>query len=172
MRKYLTLFLFLVFCCAVNMTSVLGCVCVPVEGVKKELKEAAAVFSGKFIGIEYRKSGAAAAAANEVITSRQDTGGKKNESEIVVLKFQVENWWKGKSTREVILFTDRTKNSDGSETISDCDFPFEVGKRYLVYAFSDESQLKTNVCTRTKALEKAKEDLKLLGRGRKPKRGR
>jgi hypothetical protein len=162
MKKIIAGFL---FCFFASATSVLGCVCVPTEGVKKELQGAAAVFSGKFIGIEYRKG-----AGSDVITSQPSTGEKKSENEIVVLKFQVENWWKGKSTRQVLVFTDRTRNSDGSETISDCDFPFQVGKRYLVYAFSEENHLKTNLCTRTKLLEKAQEDLKLLGKGHKPKR--
>jgi hypothetical protein len=136
---------------------------VPVEGVKKELKQAGAVFSGKFVGTEYRKGN-----ADVVVTSQKMTSRNDGEQKIVVLKFRVERWWKGKSTREVVIFTDRTISADGSQTITDCDFPFEIGKGYLVYAFSDEKQLKTNVCTRTKEIGKAGQDLKILGKGRKP----
>jgi hypothetical protein len=96
------------------------------------------------------------------------TSGNDGEPKIVALKFRVDSWWKGKSTREVLIFTDRTVSEDGSQTITNCDFPFEIGKRYLVYAFSDEKQLKTNACTRTKEIGKAGEDLKILGKGRKP----
>ncbi len=164
MKKYITLFFF-IFCSFAGISSVLGCVCVPSKGVRDDLKGSSAVFSGKFIGKEYRK-----VAGDEIITSHGGAGEKKVEQEILVLKFQVERWWKGNYTREVKIVTDQMKSSDGSQTITDCDFPFQLGKRYLVFTYSDENDLKTNACTRTKAMEKAAEDLKALGRGRKPKR--
>ena len=162
MKKIIIRFFF-IFCFTFGAGSAFGCVCVPNKGdIKKELREAGAVFSGKFVGTEYRKSG-----DSQVVTSSVETAGEESQAEILVLKFQVENWWKGKGTKEVVLVTDRTKSADGSETISSCDFQFEIGKRYLVYAFSDEKQLKTNVCTRTKEIGKAGKDLKILGKGRK-----
>jgi len=165
MKKYTTSLFFFIFCSLASVSSALGCVCVPSQGVAKELKESGAVFSGKFIGTEYRK-----VAADEVITSNGGGGGKGVGQEVLVLKFQVERWWKGANTREVKIVTDRIKSSDGSVTITDCDFPFEAGKRYLVFAYRDEDGLKTNICTRTKILEKAGGDLKALGKGRKPKK--
>ena len=45
----------------------------------------------------------------------------------------------------------------------DCGIDFEVGKRYLVYAFKDEAgELSTNTCTRTTRLEKSHENLASL----------
>jgi hypothetical protein len=165
MKKYIGLFFFIFFSFT-GVSSVSGCVCVPSQGIAKELKASSAVFAGKFIGTEFRK----AVASGEVITSHGNTGEKKAVQEVLVLKFQVERWWKGSNTREVKIVTDRMRSSDGSETITDCDFPFEVGKRYLVFTYSDEEGLRTNACTRTKAIEKANEDLKALGRGRKPRK--
>jgi Carboxypeptidase regulatory-like domain/Tissue inhibitor of metalloproteinase len=47
---------------------------------------------------------------------------------------------------------------------SDCGFDFERGKRYLVYAYRSEQdkRLYTSICSRTRALSEANEDLKYL----------
>lgn len=164
MRKIITGFFF-IFCSTVGITSAFGCVCVPVGGVKEELKEAGAVFSGKLIAKEFRKSTNDTLEAFSGLTDEQ-----RSKAEILVYKFQVENWWKGKSTKEVVLFTGQIKLAHGEVGVSSCDFPFELGKRYLVYAFKVEYDLSTNACTRTKKLEKAGEDLKVLGKGWKPKK--
>ncbi len=45
----------------------------------------------------------------------------------------------------------------------DCGFRFEVGERYLVYAYADESgQLSTNICTGTARLEESQADLSYM----------
>ncbi len=72
---------------------------------------------------------------------------------------------------EVILVTNLTRDPDGTEHILDCEYPFKVGERYLVYAYGDENELGTSTCTRTRKLKKAKEDLKALGEGRNPENG-
>lgn len=49
-----------------------------------------------------------------------------------------------------------------------CGYPFRVGERYLVYAsngYEGEPELWTNICTRTKSLANAANDVKVLGKG-------
>jgi hypothetical protein len=44
---------------------------------------------------------------------------------------------------------------------------FIVGKSYLVYAYGKEV-FETGICTRTRDLDKASDDLKELGEGKEP----
>jgi hypothetical protein len=44
----------------------------------------------------------------------------------------------------------------------DCGYHFERGKQYLVYASKFENQLHTGICTRTRLLSKASDDLKFF----------
>ena len=77
----------------------------------------------------------------------------------VEVRFKVENSWKEVRTNELII---RTGRGGG-----DCGYNFEVGQRYLVYAYgSNENRLETNICQRTRRLADAGEDLRLLGKGR------
>lgn len=48
---------------------------------------------------------------------------------------------------------------------SACAYPFEVGRRYLEYArdHDDDGQLSTNYCARTRAVEEAGFDVRVLG---------
>ena len=47
-----------------------------------------------------------------------------------------------------------------------CGYPFELGKEYLVYAYrASNGQLHTSICTRTRLLTQAAEDLVALGPG-------
>jgi hypothetical protein len=45
---------------------------------------------------------------------------------------------------------------------ADCGYPFEVGDRYLVYAHDSGGTLSTGICSRTRPLSKAAEDLEYL----------
>jgi hypothetical protein len=51
-----------------------------------------------------------------------------------------------------------------------CDYTFDVGKSYIVYAYlnTETNRFGTSICLRTKPLEDAAEDLKYLGQGKKP----
>jgi hypothetical protein len=72
-------------------------------------------------------------------------------------EFKVEKVWKGPSAKKIAL----------KYIGSDCTYPFVVGKKYLVYA-SGKEILETHVCTRTKELDKASDDMKVLGEGKEP----
>src|SRR5262245_47844921 len=72
-----------------------------------------------------------------------------------VVRFSVEKAYKGVESPEISV---QTGNGGG-----DCGYPFESGKRYLVYAYSiPNGKLGTGICSRTKPLSKASEDLDYL----------
>ena len=160
-KRFLITAILLLFFWLVNPLSAFACLC-DASTFPEEFNHAAAVFSGKFIGAEYRKG-----IVNELLEIALD-GKEKKDYEILVLKFEVEEFWKGNIKREVILVTDQARFADGGTSISDCDLSFEKGERYLIYAFGDETRLQTGACTRTARLGKAKNDLRLLGKGEKP----
>jgi len=146
----------------INLATTFACVC-DTATFSEEFKEAAAVFSGRYIGAEYRKG-----IVSESVELHLRVSGEKRGYEILVLKFEVENWWKGDLKKEIVLVTDVARFSDGIELISDCEIAFQKGKRYLVYAFGEKDKLQTGACSRTARLSKARKDLRLLGKGKKP----
>lgn len=76
-------------------------------------------------------------------------------------KFKILKSWKKIESAEIVVA--------GTTMCCVCSFDFKVGMRYLVYANSYDPVNKTfgtNICTRTKALEDAKEDLNTLGKGK------
>ncbi|MGI8469544.1 MAG: hypothetical protein ACR2N3_13935 [Pyrinomonadaceae bacterium] len=76
----------------------------------------------------------------------------------VSVKFKVEKSWKNHSFQELII---QTGLGNG-----DCGYIFEIGKKYLVYAYGDENDLQTNICQRTSL---SVSDYKYLDRIKKPK---
>ena len=123
-----------------------ACSCIEIpepyeQKVKSKLNDAKAVFSGKVIEIN-----------------------DKPQSFEVFVKIKVERLWKGNVSKEVII---TTENNSGVF----CGYSFEVGKSYLIYARgSDESNLTTGLCLGNLQLQKAAEELKILGEGKKPRR--
>ena len=77
--------------------------------------------------------------------------------------FKIEGFWKGTLSKEVVVVTSRGGG--------DCGYRFEVGERYLVYAYGvNEANLGTNICQRTAPLSADAGDLKLLGKPKRPVR--
>ena len=70
------------------------------------------------------------------------------------ISFIISKVWKGNLGDEVSL----TTSSQGSL----CGFSFVKNKEYLVYAYGNLSDLKTNICWRTKLLSEASDDVKEL----------
>lgn len=165
-RKIATSF---VICLLLSATKVLACSCVSMpdenvsDAVKYSAKQSTMVFAGKVVGFEYRKG-----IPNQYIESREKDSGKHIDYETLVVKFQVEQWWKGETPSEIFLVTDNTRNSDGTTSNSSCDYNFKEGESYLIYAYGKQSELRTNYCSRTRPLNKAEEDLKILSEGKKP----
>jgi hypothetical protein len=76
----------------------------------------------------------------------------------VTVRFKIEEFWKGALNKEAAVFTGHGGG--------DCGYKFEVGQRYLVYAYRyNDTELGTNICQRTADWIEAAEDLKVLGKG-------
>lgn len=118
-----------------------ACSCAPVVAPDKALVQAAAVFLGKAVKVESPSS--------------QPIGGE------VHVKFQVDRFWKGVASRDVVVGT----WSNGAM----CGYGFQEGENYLVYAHIDsQGRLQTSLCSRTRLEADADEDLSVLGEGQIP----
>ena len=126
--------------------------CGPPRSVKAEFDEATAVFQGKVIGDEERD------VPNPV--------GSFKKSQ--VFRFRVEQWWKGGKKEEAEVHVQKIEGEKGRHYFGPESFIFEKEKRYLVYAYGEKAMLFASGCTRTKSIERAQEDLNLLGKGQKP----
>lgn len=155
-RLIVTAFAVLALCLAAA-GSALGCVCVlspkaltPEEAraaLVRDFNEAFAVFTGEVVGGDTFK-----------------------------VKFKVDKVWKGNLGDEVVMPTGAIKLDDGMYSISSCDYTFERGVSYLIFAYGDSAEkMQARACTRTKPLGRAGpevEELDTVGphekRNRKP----
>ena len=119
----------------------LACTCVPPPAPTEALEEAAAVFSGKVVQIK----------------SHKPVGDIFGGVEVV---FRVNRAWKGINKSTARVFT--------SSQSAACGYSFSKGHTYLVYASGNSrGRLSTSICSRTKRLKDAREDLNQLGAGKK-----
>lgn len=103
--------------------------------VAKELRQSAVVFAGE--AVERNRSG---------------------------LRFRVERVWKGEAADEIV-FRHEGESFDGREYFIDsCALLFEVGKKYLVYAYRQGNELFVSKCSRTELFESAQKDVSELNR--------
>lgn len=82
---------------------------------------------------------------------RRDEGLRPRPGQQV--RFAVSRRWKGARSRTVMVRTRLIGEA--------CGYPFEPGKEYLVYVMADR-EIQTGICTGTKRIEEAAEDLKHL----------
>lgn len=143
-------------------SSAFGCLCSGTT-VQKSFKEATAIFTGNFIRSEYRKG-----IKSEFEAQDMEWKGKKVDYEVLVYIFETDQWWKGAGTKEIVLITDQTRRSDGTESVSDCGLGFKPDIKYLVYAFGEGDNFGTNACSLTKRAEKAAKDIGILNKLAKP----
>ncbi len=128
--------LFIIACSfTFGVESILACTCLPNQSATQELKRATAVFSGKVIEVRKHRQSADPFATVEAV-------------------FEVERSWKGVDQKSISIFT-------SSRSIS-CGYGFKEGRSYLVYAHGDGKGLYTGLCSRTKRLKNARDDLKEL----------
>jgi hypothetical protein len=136
--------LLLLFACASLLfleETASACSCLPPKGVAQEVEMSSAVFSGKVIEIKRHDR-------------TEDPLGR------VEVIFEVDKAWKGVDKRIVSVFT-------GSDSAA-CGYGFKRGRTYLVYTGgSPQGQFSTSICSRTKRLNKAREDLRALGAGKR-----
>ena len=124
----------------------LACICArdPSEttssAVKKQLKRSHLVFVG--VPVEANSSG---------------------------LRFSVVKVWKGRATNSITFPMYRTSDKKDVEIfINSCALPFDMGKKYLVYAELVDGEIFVHKCSRTRILQDAGEDIVELDR-RAPK---
>ncbi len=118
-----------------------ACSCVSPPPPKQALAKAHAVFSGK---VTYVKS-----------------FGGLNGHKLVTI--EIATTWKGTGKKKQVVV--RTAGNSAM-----CGFAFQKDKSYLLYCYTRDGQLQTNICTRTKSLVSAAADLKELGEGMKVSR--
>ncbi|HET6582334.1 MAG TPA: hypothetical protein VFG69_02780 [Nannocystaceae bacterium] len=79
----------------------------------------------------------------------------------VIFSFEVTRVWKGEVSPEVVVYTATHSAS--------CGRAYELGVPYIVYASArDDGALVDNLCSRSRTLVDAVEDLDVLGAGRPP----
>ncbi len=110
------------------------------EPVKKQVKDAYTDSSAVFSGEVLE------------ITSKDEWN--------VTVRIKVGKFWKGEFSQEIIINTNKESSM--------CGYAFEVGKKYLVYAYGAKDDLSTTNCSRTTGLSDTK-DIKFLGRLKKTK---
>ena len=117
-------------------SSVHACSCAPRPQAAEALKRATVVFQGTVIDI----------------TPIFSLGGRHLSGYNV--KFEMKNRWKGLSSKWLVVQTGTTGGRCGVE--------FRINEDWLVYAHGKEI-LVTSICTRTRRVSEAKEDLQALG---------
>lgn len=165
MRKLL---ISLVFVLGVSVPAVVACGCPDMPGIsfadkiKGAVKNADAVFLGKVDRFEW-----VVGVPNVLIEmERENIPGLTWESKTVV--FKPDRLWKGSADPDIVVATDSARRSDGISTVSSCDYQFEEGKTYLVFAHQEGWYLKTGACSLTRREDQIKEILPVLGPGKKP----
>lgn len=123
----------------------LACSCVPPGPPQAEFERAQAVFAGW------------------VVERQGPQGGFQSSAEPVSYLFQVEQTWKGPNQSQIVVASPASSAS--------CGYEFEFNRQYLVYAFKGEDGLSTNLCSRTRPVVEAEEDLAFLGAGSLPTPG-
>jgi len=88
--------------------------------------------------------------------------GEVVSRDIFTVKFKVDKIWKGKEAVEITMLTGTKDNGDGTLTSSSCDYGFNKGEKYLVYADGPPGELRTHACSRTAPLKYAEEEMKGL----------
>ena len=85
----------------------------------------------------------------------------KTEGRMLLATVTVTQSWKGEPAKEVTV---RTNSSSAA-----CGYSFQKGNSYIIYCTGkNDAGWATNLCTRTRPLAQAKDDLKALGPGEMP----
>ena len=140
------IFLFLVIIIsllAIKIETAYACSCAIPGPPAEELTRSIAVFTGKVIRI-----------------SKPPNIGSLSSADPVKVTFQVYEVWKGAVSETTTIITSRSGAS--------CGYAFEKGGEYIVYAHGSEDSFSVSLCSRTKSLDRAEEDLEVLGVGAGP----
>jgi hypothetical protein len=90
------------------------------------------------------------------------------------VQFRLEDVWKGEFGEHIVMPINAGQNPDGTVAYSSCDYGFQVGRKYLVFAYGKSaSTMRAHSCTRTTELQPATaETIELLDKigKRRPKK--
>ena len=81
---------------------------------------------------------------------------------------KVDRIWKGELVDEVVLKISVAEGDSGDTT---CDFPYNLGDKYLIYAWSQNEELVTHLCSRSaniKHAEGIEEEIEGLNESKQP----
>jgi hypothetical protein len=122
------------------------------KAVSEEFNKSSLVFSGKVVEAKW------------IPIMEENASGKSIKAEVLTLKFAVDSWWKGKTKNQVIWRTSTIRYPDLGEAKmgSNCEFGFNLGKKYLVYASNIKGKLVAFVCGGTTRIENADNDIQEL----------
>ena len=70
------------------------------------------------------------------------------------VQFEILKQWKGAPVRSTVVITRLTGEA--------CGFPFEQNKEYLVYLVTEPKDIQTGICTGTKNIAEAEQEMKEL----------
>jgi hypothetical protein len=131
----------------------LACDCIAPPALSRDVRrEVPFIFEGKAVEVVERT----------LHTNRNTSGGGSSSSETLgrEVVFEVRRVWNGVATKRIAV----------ASVWSDCMFPFEIDRVYVVFAARDaHGRPTTNACTRTVVSDKAAAVLARLGLARLPK---
>ena len=87
--------------------------------------------------------------------------GKAISNDGYSVKFQLTKRWKGDEAGEVILSTGAVRGYDGTPLPEECSYQFQLGERYLIYAFGSTDHMKADSCSTFRMKDAAGEEMGL-----------
>ena len=139
MRTGKSLFVFyaLVFC-FLQTAQAQACSCSAPATTAEALQRSTAVFRGRVVKIS--------------VPSLDWIGLTRTGAHRV--KFEILKQWKGPSAETTVVVTRLTGEG--------CGFPFEEQKEYLVYVVAEQKHIQSGICTGTKSVADAEEEMEAL----------
>lgn len=58
--------------------------------------------------------------------------------DLLKVKFKVDKIWKGEEANEITMLTLNKLYTDGTLTVSSCNYRFDKGVKYLIYAYGNQ----------------------------------
>jgi hypothetical protein len=116
----------------------LPCTCIAPATATQALQKSSAVFRGRVVTI-YRPF--------------LDRVGITNTAGYRV-QFEITKQWKGTPSKSTVVITLLTGEA--------CGFPFEENKEYLVYVVTEPKDIQTGICTGTKNITEAEQEMEQL----------
>lgn len=142
MKKIILLTLIIINLFLINLSLVNACSCILPAPPKESLEKSTAVFAGKVVDVDVPIG---------IVISSADP---------VKVTFDISKVWKGSNYKTLVVTTAR----DGAS----CGYSFKKGEEYIVYTYGEGDKLSTGICSRTKLLVNAQEDLEGLGEANLP----